>query len=133
MSSDPLDMVLRLVAEGRLTAEEAGPILAALDAQPGAAPSGSSRSSSSAGTAPAADEPVGAEGSGRALRIEVREQGRTVVNLRLPLALGRYALDRIPGLSGDQVDRVRSALRSGMTGPVLVVDDDGDGVQIAID
>ena len=29
---DPLDQVLRLVADGRLTAEEAAPILAALDA-----------------------------------------------------------------------------------------------------
>lgn len=130
MSEDPLDMVLRLVAEGRLSADEAGPILAALDAQPGAGPS---RSSRAPGVRPAAGDAVGAEGSGRSLRIEVREHGRTVVNLRLPLTLGRYALDRIPGLSGDQVDRVRSALRSGMTGPVLLVDDDGDGVQIAID
>ena len=33
MAADPLDQVLRLVAEGRLTAEEAAPILAALDEQ----------------------------------------------------------------------------------------------------
>jgi hypothetical protein len=136
MPEDLLDTVLRLVADGRLTPEEAGPILAALDAQPGAVPAGSPgspRSSHKPGVGPASDGPFGADASGRSLRIEVREQGRIVVNLRLPLALGRYALDRIPGLSGDQVDRVRSALRSGMTGPVLVVDDDGDGVQIAID
>src|SRR3954453_12399776 len=31
MAADPLDQVLRLVAEGKLTAEEAAPILAALD------------------------------------------------------------------------------------------------------
>jgi hypothetical protein len=133
MDEDPLDMVLRLVAEGRLTAEEAGLILAALDPQPGAVPSGSSRPSGRPSAGPGTDDAVGAEGSGRSLRIEVREGGRTVVNLRLPLSLGRYALDRIPGLSGDQVERVRAALRSGMTGPVMVVDDDGDGVQIAID
>ena len=30
MAADPLDEVLRLVAEGRLTAEEAAPVLAAL-------------------------------------------------------------------------------------------------------
>ena len=35
MAADPLDDVLRLVAEGRLTAEEAAPILAALDERPG--------------------------------------------------------------------------------------------------
>ena len=42
MPEDPLDTVLRLVAEGRLTADEAAVILAALDARldPGATPAG---------------------------------------------------------------------------------------------
>ncbi len=41
MTADPLDDVLRLVAEGRLTAEEAAPILAAWDERvPGAPPAG---------------------------------------------------------------------------------------------
>ncbi len=34
--TDALEQVLRLVAEGRLTAEEAGPILAALEPEPAA-------------------------------------------------------------------------------------------------
>jgi hypothetical protein len=63
----------------------------------------------------------------------VRDAGRSVVNLRLPLAVGRFALDRVPGLSGDQVARVREAMNSGFRGPVLVVDDDGDGVRISIE
>ncbi len=132
MALDPLDIVLRLVAEGRLTADEAAPILAALDSAPGKAATGSAGEPPARGSQ-ARGEGGGPDGPGRSLRIEVRDQGRTVVNLRLPLALGRYALDRIPGLSGDQVDRVRAALSSGMTGPVLVVDDDGGGVRIAID
>ncbi len=135
MAEDPLDTVLRLVAEGRLTADEAGPILAALDAKPGspsswAAPAGSFAPGAGA---KASNDVPSPEGSGRSLRIEVRDEGRTVVNLRLPLALGRYALDRVPGLSGDQVERVRAALSSGMTGPVLVVDDEHGGVRITID
>ena len=149
MGDDPLDTVLRLVAEGRLTADEAGPILAALDAKSGPTPSDAKSAStasggrpgwaatgatSASGSAGAAGDDVGAgETSGRSLRVEVRDEGRTVVNLRLPLALGRYAIDRIPGLSGDQVDRVRDALSSGMTGPVLVVDDEHGGVRITID
>ena len=151
MADDPLDTVLRLVAEGRLTADEAGPILAALDAKagprppesrsatgsaggkPGSASVGSSFASAFAPSASAGDEAAQGDGSGHSLRIEVRDEGRTVVNLRLPLAIGRYALDRIPGLSGDQVDRVRDALGSGMTGPVLVVDDEHGGVRITID
>ena len=136
MADDPLDIVLRLVADGRLTADEAGPILAALDASRDATNAGAgTRPATAAASSGASQQPASApsEGSGRSLRIEVRDAGRTVVNLRLPLALGRQALDRIPGLSGDQVERVKAALSSGMTGPVLVVDDEHGGVRIAID
>ena len=56
-----------------------------------------------------------------------------VVNLRLPVSLGRYALDRVPGLSGDQVTRVRQALDSGISGPVLAVDDEHGSVRIVIE
>jgi hypothetical protein len=137
VAEDPLDTVLRLVVEGRLTADEAGPILAALDARPDAKPEPTgSHTASESGARPLAGdaEPLDAAGGGgRSLRIEVRDAGRTVVNLRLPLALGRYALDRVPGLSGDQVERVKAALSSGLTGPVLVVDDEDGGVRIAID
>ena len=149
MAADPLDQVLRLVAEGRLTAEEAAPILAALDEQ-ASSPAGRAER---AGTARAPSRPAASgstrrparprwpgpttePGPGRpssTLRIEVRDAGRNVVNLRLPLAVGRFALDRVPGLSTDQVDRVREAMSSGFRGPVLDVDDDGDGVRISIE
>ncbi len=129
MADDALTTVLRMVADGRLTADEAAPILAALEA--GSAAGQASQPSSAA---PAdAGEGAATGGAGRSLRIEVREGGRSVVNLRLPLAIGRYALERVPGLSGDQADRVRAALSTGMTGPVLVVDEDGDGVRISIE
>lgn len=55
------------------------------------------------------------------------------MNLRLPIAVGRLALDRVPGLSGDQVDRVREALNSGMRGPVLEVSDGDDVVRIVLE
>ena len=147
MSADTLEQVLRLVAEGRLTAEEAAPILAALDergpagaggrqAPPRQDPAGGP----GAGTSPQPDAPPSGpdgfpEGRGASvLRIEVRDRGRQVVNLRLPIAAGRFALDRVPGLSGDQVTRVREALRSGATGTLLEVDDDaGGGVRIALE
>jgi hypothetical protein len=148
MAEDPLETVLRLVAEGRLTAEEASPILEALDTAQGprtGRPPGSSASFPFGGAGPFGTPPgfglgfpsapdAGTAGSsGRSLRIEVREAGRSVVNLRLPLAMGRFAIDRIPGLSSDQVDRVRAALNSGMTGPVFVADDGGDSIRITIE
>jgi hypothetical protein len=135
VAEDPLDHVIRLVAEGRLTADEATPILAALDDR--SSPSGAARPAAGGGSA--GSQSTAATGdardpdAARSLRIEVRDAGRTVVNLRLPLAVGRYALDRIPGLSGDQVTRVREALSSGMTGPVLSVDDEGGSVRIVIE
>jgi SHOCT-like protein len=146
MAADPLDQVLRLVAEGRLSAEEAAPILAALDEQgtgrPAAEPwAGRSGPPGGFGFDTPPDPtgwpgPTTQPGPGRSsstLRIEVRDAGRNVVNLRLPLAVGRFALDRVPGLSNDQVDRVREAMSSGFRGPILDVDDDGDGVRISIE
>jgi hypothetical protein len=69
------------------------------------------------------------------LRIEVSEDGRRVVNLRVPLSLGRMALDHVPGLSTDNITRIREALAQGMTGSLLVVDegDAGDGVRIILE
>lgn len=142
MAADPLDEVLRLVAEGRLTADEAAPILAALDERGGAAPrpdptAGSGGAAGSTSAAFAAPEPGAADdtqpGRATSLRLEIRDGGRQVVNLRLPIAIGRMALDKVPGLSGDQVERVREALASGIRGPILSVDDGDDTVRIVVE
>jgi hypothetical protein len=119
--------VLRLVAAGRLTAEEAAPILDALDAS-GARAAGSTARTS--GGAP----PTSSGGPGRAIRLEVTEAGRQVVNLRVPLSLGRAALQRVPGLSEATTDRIREAIEHGLTGPILAVDEgSGDGVRIVVE
>jgi hypothetical protein len=126
--SESIETVLRLVAEGRLTAEEAAPILDALDA--GAA--GPAR--------PVGPEPprapagVASERGPSTLRIEVRDQGRQTVNLRLPLALGRFAMDRVPGLTGAHAERIREALLHNVKGPVVEVDEqDGSSVRIVLE
>lgn len=132
MADDTLEQVLRLVAEGKLTADEAAPILAALD---DASRRDGRTSGAAGGTAASSSRTArtGATDRATTLRIEVTEGGRPVVNLRLPLAVGRFALDRVPGLSGDQVDRVREALSSGLSGPVLEVDDDDERVRIVLE
>jgi hypothetical protein len=137
MAVDPLERVLQLVADGRLTAEEAGPILAALDdrgSSSGAGDVGATGVPTGAPTPPArpaAPQPP-SRGDG-SLRLEIVEQGRQVVNLRLPLAVARLALDRVPGLSAEQVARVREALSSGMHGPILVVEGDESTVRIVVE
>jgi hypothetical protein len=129
--TDALEQVLRLVAEGRLTAAQAGPILDALAADDGGDATPPVRPADPTPT------PVGNEGPGTrpatSIRIEVTDNGRKTINLRVPVSLGRMALDRIPGLSGTNVDLVRQALAEGRSGTLLDIDDDGSGVRIALE
>jgi hypothetical protein len=126
MTDDALESVLRLVAEGHLSADEAGPILDALadwsapsdaDPRPSAAP---------------ATSPGG--GPGRAIRLEVIDRGRAVVNLRVPLALGQAAIGRVPGITEATSQRIRDAIDAGIVGPILDVHEGSDeGVRIIIE
>ena len=126
--TDPLDRVLQLVAEGKLSADDAAPILAALDRK--------SRPDPGAGAVPAPDAEAGRPPAQtpRFARVEVRERGRRVVDLRVPISLGRFALSRVPGLSTQQIAEVEEAVTSGAHGPILdVEDEDGDGVRIILE
>jgi len=132
MADDALERVLRLVAEGRLTSEEAGPILDALDARSDASTTDTTRRADPGPAGGSAPPPSG--GPGRAIRVEVMEAGRKVVNLRVPLSLGRAALTRVPGLSQLTTERIREAIEAGVTGPIVAIDEkDGDGVRIVIE
>jgi hypothetical protein len=135
--ADPLDEVLRLVADGWLTAEEAAPVIDALQATGGPDGAADDANARTGGSTSGSDGPTssGASARPRVLRLEVSEAGRKVVNLRVPLSLGRMALSQIPGLTADSVSRIRSALDEGLTGPILVVDEDdeGDGVRIILE
>ncbi len=165
--AEELEAVLRLVAEGRLTPEEAAPIIEALtraetterDApDPDAwtdewsddlrgldrldrlgerissrvqrrvarAHRRASRVHARASERMAAHG--GHPGRGRQLRIRVTERGRQVVNLRIPIGFVETALRFVPGLGGDQAERIRDAVRAGAVGPILDVEDpDGEG------
>ena len=131
---DPIARVLHLVAEGRLTAEEAAPILDALSGQ-GPGPAAASDAPEPPPTAPAPAGAMAASGTGaRFARIQVLEGGRRVVDLRIPTSLGRFALGRVPGLSGEHISELQRAISSGLVGPLLEVEDpDGDGVRIVLE
>jgi hypothetical protein len=126
--TDALDRVLQLVAEGKLSADDAGPILAALDRK--ARPDAGAGADPAAGMA-TAQAPTQTP---RFARVEVREHGRRVVDLRVPISLGRFALSRVPGLSVQQIAEVEDAVTSGAHGPILdIEDEDGDGVRIVLE
>ena len=126
-----LERVLRLVAEGRLTAEEAGPILDALGA---ADQLRAAAGASAAALAGAAEATSGGGDNAKFARIEIREGGKRVVDLRIPVSLGRFALGRVPGLSIGQLSEIEQAVATGTRGPILDVEDaDGDGVRIILE
>lgn len=108
---EELETILRLVAEGHLTPDEASPIIAAITRAERAA----------------ADDDVDARLDAK-LRIKITEGGRQVVNLRIPIGFVESALKFVPGLGGDQGQRIRDAVRTGAVGPILDVEDpDGKG------
>ena len=133
MPDDALERVLRLVAEGRLTADEAGPILDALDDPR----RGSERGAGAAAVRAAGQDDGITDATDRdpakTLRVEVTDGGRAVINLRIPLSLGRAALNQVPGISDATSDRIREAIEAGIKGPIVDVDDGDDGVRISLE
>jgi hypothetical protein len=136
--SGELEALLKLVSEGKLTAEEAAPIVAALEdqARAGGTSSAAGRRDGASESRPWEDKRSGSAQdalTGRRIRIFVAENGRQVINLQIPLAAAGFAIDQVPGLSPDHRSRIVEAIQTGMTGPILEVSDHGDEVRIVIE
>jgi len=147
--SEELETVLRLVADGTITPEQAAPIIAALTRAERTA--GGDRVEDRMGrhvarahrTVDRAHERIEEvrarvegrrTGGGRQLRIRVTEHGRQVVNLRIPIGFVDAALSFVPGIGGDQSERIRQAVAAGTLGPIIDVEDpDGDSVVISVE
>ncbi len=122
--------VLRMIAEGKISAEEGARLLKALEKsgkKPGRRPS---------------PEPARAAGEngGRWMRLRVSDtsSGRTKVNMTLPLGLVSMGLQVgarfVPEVNNLDVQQVREALRSGVPGKILeVMDDNGELVEIFVE
>lgn len=123
--SEELDTILRLVADGTLTPEQAAPIIDALT-------SSERRTSSGAPQPPPAA--AASLGRSRHLRIRITEHGRQVVNLRIPVAFAEMAGRMVPGIDDENWTRIREAISTNVVGPILDVEDpDGDGVLISVE
>jgi hypothetical protein len=134
-----LEALLKLVSEGKLTAEEAAPILAALEDGARTGTTGTAAGRSGGGNDSYPRDGAWRSGTaqdalaGRRIRIFVAENGRQVINLQIPLAAAGFAIDQVPGLSPDNRSRIVEAIQTGMTGPILEVSDGGDEVRIVIE
>lgn len=125
---DELATVLRLVSEGKLTPEEAAPIIDALTRA--APPRGETPGPS---TVPG---PTFARGAtkGRRIRIQVSEHGRRVVDVRIPLAFAAVAAKMVPGIPESYQALIRQAVETDQIGPIVdAEDEDGDAVLISIE
>jgi len=127
--NEELATVLRLVSEGRLTPEEAAPIVEALGRA-----GGPGRGQHAGPSAP----PGGAAGRGttrgRRMRIRVSERGRAVVDVRVPLAFAAMAARMVPGIPESYAALIRQAVEADEVGPIVDTEDDqGDAVLITIE
>ena len=140
--SGELEALLKLVSEGKLTAEEAAPIVAALEeARTAGGRRRNGRPQATAAT-PRTQRPRD-EGQRRGRRRKLWPGGgsgsssprtaRQIINLQIPLAAAGFAIDQVPGLSPDHRSRIVEAIQTGMTGPILEVSDHGDEVRIVIE
>ena len=125
---DELATVLRLVSEGKLSAEEAAPIIEALGRHRVPPPS-------EPPTPPTPPGSVPGKGRGRRVRIQVTEHGRRVVDVRVPLAFAAMAARMVPGIPDSYAAMIEQAVETDTIGPIIDVaeDEDGDGVLISIE
>lgn len=117
--------ILKMVEDGKVTAEDGAKLLAALD---------ESRRSAR----PAPPPPPGTTANGRWLRIRVTDvsSGRTKVNVNLPMGLVNVGLKMgakfAPEVQGMDVQQITDAINSGMTGKIIDVTDEDDGEHVEI-
>lgn len=112
--------ILKMIEDGKITAEEGAKLLAALADSRRTPPS-------AAGT-----------GNARWFRVRVTDvnTGKTKVNVNLPMGLVNVGLKMsarfAPELDQDQMSQIAEALKTGMLGKVLDVIDEEDGEHVEV-
>jgi hypothetical protein len=123
-SSEERMKILKMIEDGKLSAEEGTKLLAALsDKRP-----------------PTPPRPPGMPGSAgpRWLRIRVTDvrSGRSKASVQIPLALVdagmKIGAHFAPEVEGVNMSNVMDAVRSGMTGKIIDVTDEEDGEHVEI-
>ncbi len=116
--------ILKLIEEGKISAEEGAELLAALsDTRRGI---------------PTPPRPPGAPGGARWLRVRVTDTrtGRSKASVQIPLALVdagmKIGAHFAPEVQGVDMSNVMEALRMGVTGKIIDVTDEEDGEHVEI-
>ena len=121
-SSEERMKILKMIEDGKLSAEEGTKLLSALNSP----------------RVPAPPRPAGMSGTPRWLRIRVTDvrTGRSKASVQIPLALVdagmKIGAHFAPEVEGVDMSNVMEALRSGVTGKIIDVTDDEDGEHVEI-
>jgi hypothetical protein len=124
-SSEERMKILKMIEEGKLSAEEGTKLLSALSA-------------SRLPTPPRVPGTPGMPGGARWLRIRVTDvrTGRSKASVQIPLALVdagmKIGAHFAPEVEGVNMSNVMEALRSGVTGKIIDVTDEEDGEHVEI-
>ena len=116
--------ILKMIEEGKLSAEEGAKLLSALSAAQSKAVVG-------------APGELGV-GNARWLRVRVTDMasGRSKATVQIPISLidagMKIGAHFAPEIDGVEMDELIAALRSGMTGKIIDVTDDEDGEHVEI-
>ncbi|HEY8178232.1 MAG TPA: hypothetical protein VIH19_06530 [Candidatus Limnocylindria bacterium] len=130
--SDEMNTVLRLVAEGKLSPEEAAPIIEALS-QAREAVIRAPQALAIGDTLDADGQSI-IRGRGRRVRIQVNEHGRRVVDVRVPLAFAAAAARMVPGIPESYAALIEQAVDTNTIGTIVEAEDEtGDGVVISVE
>ncbi len=114
--------ILKMIEEGKISAEDGAKLLAAL----------------SEGRRSSASTPSRTAGAGHWLRIRVTDTvtGRSKASVQIPLGLidagMKIGAHFAPEVEGVDMSHVMGALRSGMTGKIIDVVDEEDGEHVEI-
>lgn len=121
-SSEERMKILKMIEDGKLSAEEGTKLLAALNQK----------------RPPTPPRPPGAPAGPRWLRIRVTDvrTGRSKASVQIPLALVdagmKIGAHFAPEVEGVDMSNVMEAVRTGMTGKIIDVTDDEDGEHVEI-
>ncbi len=116
--------VLKMVADGKISAEEAAVLLETLDEAPAA--------SSKAQPGPTPGQP------GRYFRVRVTDTdtGKVRVNVRLPVGVinagMKLGMKFAPQVEGVDYHEIAEMIQSGETGKIVDVEDDKDGEHVEV-
>ena len=120
-SVEELMKILKMIEEGKLSAEEGTKLLAALNVK-----------------RPPSSRASGMPGGAKWLRIRVTDTrtGRSKASVQIPIALVDAGLKIgahfAPEVDGVDMSNVMEALRSGVTGKIIDVTDEEDGEHVEI-